>query len=78
MTLLRKIKRVTIIFPFSFLGFTNFPPLHSSNTGLQSLHVTVHAVHFLNQHPSEQHKVQSVEEVEYLEYEPIGDLQGSE
>lgn len=78
MTLLRKIKRVTIIFPFCFLGFTDFPPLHSPNAGLQSLHLTVHAVHFLSQHPFDQHKVQSVEEVEYLEYEPVGDLQGSE
>lgn len=69
---------ILIIFTFCLLGFTDFHSLHNPKTGFQSHNFTVHAVHFLSQHPAQQQTVQSAEKVEELQYEPIKDLQGSE
>lgn len=77
MKMLKEFKNfiILIIFPFCLLGFTDFHSLHSPKTGFQSHNFTVH---FLIQHPAQQHTVQSAEKVEELQYEPIRDLQGSE
>lgn len=65
---------ILIIFPFFLLGFTDFHSLHSPKTGFQSHNFTVHAVHFLSQHPAQQQTVQSAEKVEELQYETYKDL----